>query len=366
MAVLTGVVVAGAGARGAYEAGALSVLLPELERQEPDQRFVVVGTSAGAINAAVLASTESPKEGADALTEFWDDFQVDDVIGNLAATGAGDALKYLFEVVCHWSRLDSLLDSTPLRKTLADRIQWDAVDRNVGRGWIDRVGIVCTCCDNGRTTVFTKGAPPTPADNLRGIDYVPVTLGPEHVSASTALPIVFRPAPIEGPGGGRRWYVDGGVNLNAPIKPAIDLGADRVAVVATNPDPDRPQSAPFGRGEPDVFDIGGAVVRSLLVDNMSEDVRTLRKVNRLVVAAGAAQPRPAGAATSRQYTEIPSLYIGPPGPDDISRLANRVYGDRYDSVLKLTTKLGLLGRVIGGSADSHGDLMSFLFVDKLF
>jgi NTE family protein len=50
-----GVVLAGAGARGAYEAGVLSVLLPAME--EYDERPTVwLGTSVGAINAALFAS----------------------------------------------------------------------------------------------------------------------------------------------------------------------------------------------------------------------------------------------------------------------------------------------------------------------
>ena len=49
-----GIVLSGAGARGAYEAGVLSVLLPLLKGADAPR--IVVGTSAGALNAAMLAS----------------------------------------------------------------------------------------------------------------------------------------------------------------------------------------------------------------------------------------------------------------------------------------------------------------------
>ena len=48
-------VLAGGGARGAYEAGVLSVLAPELEKRRLRPR-IVVGTSVGALNAAFLAA----------------------------------------------------------------------------------------------------------------------------------------------------------------------------------------------------------------------------------------------------------------------------------------------------------------------
>ena len=51
-----GLVLAGGGARGAYEAGALSVLAPALE-ERGERPTVFVGTSVGAINAAYLAGS---------------------------------------------------------------------------------------------------------------------------------------------------------------------------------------------------------------------------------------------------------------------------------------------------------------------
>lgn len=54
-------VLAGGGARGAYEIGVLSVLLPALEEDErPD---IIIGTSVGAINIAYLAANADQPPG---------------------------------------------------------------------------------------------------------------------------------------------------------------------------------------------------------------------------------------------------------------------------------------------------------------
>ena len=50
-----GLVLAGGGARGAYEIGALAELAPALEARG-ERVEIVVGTSAGALNAAFLAA----------------------------------------------------------------------------------------------------------------------------------------------------------------------------------------------------------------------------------------------------------------------------------------------------------------------
>src|SRR4029453_1697973 len=96
-----GLVLAGGGARGAYEAGVMAELLPELERrdQRPD---VIVGTSVGAINAAYLASVAhlGADEAAAGFVERWEDLSPGRVIRpivGLQTTLAG--LRYLGDVL---------------------------------------------------------------------------------------------------------------------------------------------------------------------------------------------------------------------------------------------------------------------------
>jgi NTE family protein len=74
----TAIVTAGAGARGAYEAGVLSRVLPKLIDEEREDQIVLVGTSAGAINTAIMAGAAglSATVVAERLCKTWCDLRV--------------------------------------------------------------------------------------------------------------------------------------------------------------------------------------------------------------------------------------------------------------------------------------------------
>ena len=110
-------VLAGGGARGAYEAGALSVLLPFLE-ERGERPTVVVGTSVGALTAAFVAGTaHKPARAATAeAIERWTAGEKGDVLGPVvlkqvpltAARAVGSLVPGL------GTTLLSLLDPQPL------------------------------------------------------------------------------------------------------------------------------------------------------------------------------------------------------------------------------------------------------------
>ena len=233
------VVVAGAGARGAYEAGALSVLLPALERAGT-RPSLYVGTSAGAINAVLLASTAHlpAAQQADALLEVWRGIGVSDVFRSLLRTGPVSAARWLGQLAgVPGVRLHALVDTAPLAATAQRVVDWPQLRANLDAGTV-ALAVVATAAADGRTTVFVDRCPPSPLplpDEARPIDHVAARITAAHVLASAAIPVLFPPVPVEGTDGRRRWYVDGGVRLNAPLKPALALGADAVVVVATSP-----------------------------------------------------------------------------------------------------------------------------------
>jgi len=354
----TAIVLAGAGARGAYEAGILSVLVPRL-LEEPGQEIVLVGTSAGAINTAILAAFESADKAVAAMTDLWTTVDATDVFVPIRETALQTAARYVAEVLHLPGRLDSLLDSRPLGSTMEQRLDWDKLDRNLrGTGWVHTAGIVATSCARGRGTVFVQGKNLVPPMRDADVDYAKTTLRSEHVMASAAIPVAFRPVHIDAPAKQRGWYIDGGVKLNAPIKPALALGADRVVVVATTPDPAGPHAAPVSPAEPDVFDAATVVMHALLIDRMADDIRALRRVNTLVSAGRGRAPS--------GYRAIPNLFLGPPKRGLISETANDVFSDRYSGIKRPFSDLGLLGRLLAGTRENHGELLSFVFFDREF
>jgi len=94
-----GLVLSGGGVRAAYELGALSVLMPVLEPRGERPR-IIVGTSAGALNAAYLAAGADGGWGSvvEAGCWLWQDIRYSEVLGPLlSARDLGLVLRFGLE-----------------------------------------------------------------------------------------------------------------------------------------------------------------------------------------------------------------------------------------------------------------------------
>jgi NTE family protein len=359
------VVVAGAGARGGYEAGVLSVLIPRLHELGKTVS-TYIGTSAGAINATLFAAHAHlpPDEQAERVLDVWRTFKVSDVFKSPVLTSPGVALRFLGQTLhVPGVRLTSLVDTSPLMHKAATSIDWNQLRDNIDDG--TTLAVVATSGDTSRTAVFVDQAPtaaPLPeSDDDRAIDYVATIIGPAHVVASSAIPIVFPPVHIDRLG----WYLDGGVRLNAPLKPAIALGADEIIAVATHPlsepkPPWNPDAAP-----PDVDDIVVQLIDIVLVDRMVEDARTFTKINKLV-DTGDTRSR-----SGRVYGKKKMLFVSPAHRASLGELAMEVYkrghlrGDDVGEFLR-RSELRVLGRLLAGDGPRQGDVFSYLYFDPDF
>jgi hypothetical protein len=166
-------VLSGGGARGAQEAGAISILAPALESRG-ERPSLLIGTSVGAINAAYLAASRrlDAEEEAAGLLDRWPQVTKDKVIRpTLRHQLPLTMLRYAGELLSlPRARLASLLDPAPLERNLARWIDWHDLHRNVAHGRGDRGGRYRRArgkdgCIRGRAS--RTGAPPLPRRRVR-------------------------------------------------------------------------------------------------------------------------------------------------------------------------------------------------------
>jgi NTE family protein len=353
-----GLVLAGGGARGAYEVGALAVLLPWLERRHGQRPDVIVGTSVGALNAAYLAAhaDEDPATLGENGCRIWKEIRYRDVLAPLLSLGElGVAGRVAISLVFGGVAPYSLLDPAPLAGTLARLIDFSGIHRNVADPDVRlrACAVVATAAHTNRSVVFHDGGRNPPGDKRRGIDYVRTEIANEHVRASAAIPVAFPAVDARRPQSAEGWYFDGGTRLNTPIKPALKLQARRVIVIGLN----SLGPAPKSRQRPDLFDGASQIIQGLLVDPVVHDVQTLATINETLIH------EQGGARGRRRRRIIPYIFIAPKTPNRIGEIARDVYRKHYAGLRGLRSRdLAAIGRLVGAGRNStRGELFSYLF-----
>jgi NTE family protein len=356
-----GLVLSGGGARGAYEIGVLSQLLPKLEELGQSPR-VLSGTSVGALNAAFLAANAhlTADQAVLEAEKVWRELAFNDVAGRLVSLGsvcrvlewAGQALG-IKQV-----RMRSLLDSGPMKETIERRADFERIEQNISEGHVTSVSVVANSAYTHRSVVFHRGGPKPRFDAKRRIDYVqPRKLRSEHVRASAAIPFAFPAVHVGDPGSARGWYYDGGTRINAPLKPARKLGAERLVVIGLSSLSPGPRAIASEK-RPDAFASVGMVVQGMAGDRMAQEVNTLAKVNKEVVEKRRSGRRP-----------IPYIAIAPKKPATIERIALKIFQENYGGPLGLlrSPDIDLIGRLSGAESDvANATVLSMLLIDQSF
>jgi NTE family protein len=262
------------------------------------------------------------------------------------------------------ARLWSLLDPSPLARTLRARIPFEQIRANVASGELTAAAVVATSARSGDSVVFHDGGGRPAADRQRAITYVRARLGPEHARASAAIPGVFPAVRVNQPPAAGGWYFDGGTRLNTPIKPALALGAERIVVIALNS-----LRSSGARGRPEALDGAAQLAQAVLVDPLVNDVRTLATINTVLRARGAG---PGGGGRRRGRTShrpIPYIFVAPEQPSEIGAIAARVYRKHYAGLVEQarSPSIALLGRAFeAAQGPARGELFSYLFFAREF
>ncbi len=378
------VVLSGAAARGAFQAGALAEIIPVLEGQGLTPT-IWLGTSAGSINATLFAAElhRGAAAAAERVVEVWASMSDDDVYRPLLPFSlARSGLQYATGAVLERGPgLTSLLNTAPLQRTADEVLPTEQLAANVRSGVLSAVGVVATrmpadtevapCgAASGRSVVFLDEQVPGEyvGDASRALDVVRTPVAAEHVMASSAIPVGFPPVQISEPAAAAAWYIDGGVRLNAPLHPAVGLGAERIVVISATSTryPPPPEPAAPGR-TPDSADAAAQVLHAVLADRTTEDLDLLRRTNHLVEQA-ASSGQVLNRRSGGPYRPIDVMTVCP-APGEMGALASEVHARRTDRLGWLReTDNWLLGRILRGAGDAVGrrELLSYLFFDEQY
>ena len=264
-----GLVLSGGGARGAFQVGVYERLLRDPRFAEGP--VVLSGTSAGAINSALIAAGRTPRE----MMRFWNGIADDPPVvasplffASLVRTAARLALRELPRWLVptrswlpfarharhHWppragAGLATLVEYllTERFELLSDLLQGvrepflantarmrdrliEEFDGEVVPSGRHRLAINTVDAHTGRVVRYvTRRTPFTRPPDYVVVDAITVDM----VLASASIPLLFPTVEIDG-----RWLWDGGLLVNTPLAPVVALGADEIITVLVTEPPD--------------------------------------------------------------------------------------------------------------------------------
>ena len=152
----TALVLVGGGARTAYQVGVLRGIAALLGLQAPGGRMpfpfqVLVGTSAGALNAAYLASRATAGMAAfEQLAQFWGGLRAEAVFRLELPVWVGVSRVLAAMRLWRQARLQgAVLDTMPLVSTLHRVIPLEGIERSLETGTIDAIAITASSYTTG-------------------------------------------------------------------------------------------------------------------------------------------------------------------------------------------------------------------------
>jgi NTE family protein len=251
----TALVLMGGGARTAYQAGALKALAQMLQNAalpnvaKPSMPFqLLIGTSAGALNASFLAARAMDGLAAlPALADFWQGLRSEQVYRlQVPAWTRFSRIATAWQLSRQIRASGALLDNLPLADTLHKAISLRGIDEALASKSLHALAVTASSYSSGVHWTFCHTArdeKQTPwLRPGRRAEFQPITM--EHLMASSAIPLIF-PAQQLWVDGHSEFFGDGSMRQTSPLSPALHLGADKVLVI--------------GVGQPQRSSLGGSV-----------------------------------------------------------------------------------------------------------
>ncbi|HVN99122.1 MAG TPA: patatin-like phospholipase family protein [Steroidobacteraceae bacterium] len=343
-----GLVLPGGGARAAYQVGvlrAIADMLPGAHNPFP----VIVGTSAGAVAATVLATEACHWHRAiDALERVWHNFHVDQVLKADALSMLRSGAHWVTSLVSGGMLLPppaAMFDNSPLRALLERNIHWDHLQTSLRRGALKALALCATSYTSAASVAFFDGEPALQGWERHQRVGRREALTLDHLMASMGVPFLFPPVMLDG-----EFYGDGAQRQLWPLSPAIHLGADRLLVIGVRSAQgagvvDRGRDA---AAAPTMGQLFGYMLDTLFMDQIYANVEHVARLNQVAEVAPSAVPG---------VHKVATLMIAP--SQDLREIAAR-------HVRSLPRSLRALLRVMGARGAGGAQLASYLMFEATF
>ena len=349
----SGIVLAGGGARAAYQVGVLQALKEMLAEPKVNPFAIICGTSAGAVNAGALAvHADDFGKAVDNLLGVWRNFQPHHVYRADFAGATANSIRWLSSFLFGAflkNRRISLLDNRPLEHLLSRHLDFARIDQNIKAGALDAVAITCSGYTSGQSCSFFQSV-----DTLEGWQRsqrigIKTHIGVDHLMAASAIPFVFPAYKLN-----REFFGDGSMRQVAPVSPALHLGADRIVVVGTarirnEQAPDRTRGDLF----PTLAQIAGHVMNSIFLDSLAVDLERMERINRTISAVDPATLKKMGL--SLHHVDV--LVLTPSEP---------LEGIAVKHVRSLPWTIRFFLRSVGAMRRGGANVASYLLFEKGF
>ena len=295
--ITRGLVLMGGGARTAYQAGVLQALAALIKspagKADAFPFQVLVGTSAGALNATYLASRAIDGLAAlSGLGEFWQGLH-SDLVYHLPDTPMAKFSRWAtaLGVTLSARKQGAALDSMPLVDTLHRRIALNNIELALSRGDLKALAVTASSYTTGVHWTFcqTHQLASAKAWNRPGrrAELQDITI--EHLMASSAIPFLFPATPLW-VDGNMEYFGDGSMRQSSPLSPAVHLGANKILAIGVGQPQRRSMdltSASFqaslsSKQRPSLGNIAGHAMASVFNDTLMADVEQVQRVNQSI------------------------------------------------------------------------------------
>lgn len=334
---VTGLILPGGGARNAYQAGVLKAIAEILPSNAKNPFPVISGTSSGAINAAILASNAMQfSEGVSRLTGIWENFHC----GKVFYADSWRALKsgLLWTTAFATARLGTsapraLLDNNPLRGMLESHIRFARIQQSINSGALRALAVNASSYSSGRSISYYQGIAglePWERARRRGVvDEISI----DHLMASSAIPLVFPAVWLN-----NEYHGDGSMRQNAPLSPAIHLGANRLLIIGVRNSTLDLIPTSEDKPYPTIGHITGYMLDTLFTDSLDSDIERMTRINNTI------SHTPNNQVEFRDTTLRPIEFLSISPSVDVREIAERHARDFPRSVRLLLKGLGALSR----------------------